>query len=148
MPNTGLDVFDSTLQKTSLFLKEIEEEFGWQDRRFQSYAAARTVLHALRDRMTVQEAADFAGQLPILLKGVFFDGWSAANVPRKMDADEFREEIQSQFQYSVDGNINDVIRSVVRALGRFISKGEMEDVASILPKNLANLIKEPAGAKR
>src|SRR5688500_12553050 len=148
MPNTGLDVFDSTLQQTSLFLKEIEEEFGWQDRRVQSYAAARTVLHALRDRMTVQEAADFAGQLPILLKGVFFDGWSTSGVPKKMDADEFREEIQSRFQYAVDGTINDVIRVVVRALGRFISQGEMDDVASILPKTLANLVKEPVGAKR
>jgi uncharacterized protein (DUF2267 family) len=65
-----------------------------------------------------------------------------------MDADEFRPEIRSQFQYSVDGTINDVIRVVVRALGRFISQGELDDVASILPRNLAALVQEPAGARR
>lgn len=139
MPATGLDVFDTTLQKTSRFLKEIEDAFGWEGRRVQSYAAARIILHALRDRLTVQEASDFAGQLPLLLKGVFFDGWNPSAVPRKLDATEFRDEIQRQFQYSMDRSLDDLIKVVVHALGQFISKGEMEDVTSILPRKLAVL---------
>lgn len=31
-------------------------------------------LHALQDRLTVQEGADLAAQLPLLVKGIFYDG--------------------------------------------------------------------------
>jgi uncharacterized protein (DUF2267 family) len=63
-------------------LKQIETELGWENHRNMSYAALRPVLHALRDRLTVQEAADLAAQLPLLVKGIFFDGCRLA-FPKK-----------------------------------------------------------------
>ena len=136
MAATGLDVFDRTLQKTNLILGEIEKEFGWEERRHQSYAAFRTVLHALRDRLTVQESADFAAQLPLLVKGVFYEGWNPSKVPIKMKNDEFYDRVQSEWQWSVDGNIRDVVQAVLRALCKNVSDGEMDDIAQILPSHL------------
>ena len=142
MAATGLDVFDRTLQKTNLMLGEIEKEFGWEERRHQSYAAFRTVLHALRDRLTVQESADFAAQLPLLVKGVFYEGWNPSKVPIKMKNDEFYDRVQSEWQWSVDGNIRDVVQAVLRALCKNVSDGEMDDIAQILPKHLETLLHE------
>jgi uncharacterized protein (DUF2267 family) len=140
MAATGLDVFDRTLQKTNVMLGEIEKEFGWEERRHQSYAAFRTVLHALRDRLTVQESADFAAQLPLLVKGVFYEGWNPSKVPIKMKNDEFYDRVQSEWQWSVDGNIRDVVQAVLRALCKNVSDGEMEDIAQILPRHLETLL--------
>ena len=47
MSATGLEVFDTTLQKTNSWLKELMEEMGWD--RHKAYQALRAVLHALRD---------------------------------------------------------------------------------------------------
>ncbi len=32
MSMTGLDVFDTTVQKTNIWLKDIMQELGWEDR--------------------------------------------------------------------------------------------------------------------
>jgi uncharacterized protein (DUF2267 family) len=61
MSDTGFSNFNATVDKTNRVLKEIEGSYGWpKDRQNQSYSALRAVLHALRDRLTVEEAAQLA----------------------------------------------------------------------------------------
>ena len=55
MSATGLDVFDKTVQTTNAWLKEIMEVTGPDRRR--AYRVLAAVLHALRDRLAVDEAA-------------------------------------------------------------------------------------------
>jgi len=63
MSATGLEVFDTTLHKTNSWLKELMQELHWQDRR-KAYLALKATLHALRDRLTLDEAAQLGAQLP------------------------------------------------------------------------------------
>jgi hypothetical protein len=63
MSATGLSVFDTTLQKTNHWLKELMRLLDWHDRQ-KAYLALRSTLHALRDRLTVEETAQLAAQLP------------------------------------------------------------------------------------
>ena len=65
---TGLDVFDTTVQKTHIWLNEIMQELGWEDR-YKAYLGLRTTLHALRDRLPIEETAQLAAQLPMLIRG-------------------------------------------------------------------------------
>ena len=61
-----LSAFESSLDKTNVILKEIESAYGWpKERRNQSYAALRTVLHLLRDRLPVRESVEFAQQFGV-----------------------------------------------------------------------------------
>ena len=76
MSATGLDVFDETIHKTNSWLKEISEALG-SDRRG-AYRALRAVLHALRDRLTVDEAAHLGDQLPMLVRGIYYEAWRPA----------------------------------------------------------------------
>src|SRR3712207_3941320 len=80
MSATGLAVFDTTLQKTNGWLNAIMEELGWGDRR-RAYLALRGTLHALRDYLVVDEAAQRAAQLPLLVRGLYYEGWDPARVP-------------------------------------------------------------------
>jgi uncharacterized protein (DUF2267 family) len=50
----GLEVFDTTVHKTNSWLKEVMQEIHRDDRR-KAYLALRSTLHALRDRLTVEE---------------------------------------------------------------------------------------------
>lgn len=140
MTNTGLEEFDNTIQKTNLILKEIEQSFGWENRRNQSYAAMRAVLHTLRDRLPVAEAVQLGAQLPTLIRGMYYDGWNPAKVPVKMNKEEFLQEIRRQFPFSIEGDIEDVVSVVLMALQKHISLGEAEDIISDLPKDVAEII--------
>jgi uncharacterized protein (DUF2267 family) len=141
MGETGFSNFDTTVQKTNQVLKEIEQAYGWpKDRRAQSYAALRAVLHALRDRLTVGEAAQLAAQLPTLIRGVYYEGWRPAEVPVKMHRQEFLQRVQRQFPYEVDGGMELLVQRVLGALRRYVTDGEWEDIKSSVPKDLASVL--------
>ncbi|MFF0819790.1 DUF2267 domain-containing protein [Micromonospora haikouensis] len=136
-----ISAFESSLDKTNLILKDIEAAFGWpKEQRNQSYGALRTVLHLLRDRMPVQESVEFAAQLPVLLRGIYFDGWQPSDVPIKLNRDDFLYEVRQGFPYDVEGGPERVVQVVLDTLRRHVTQGEWEDVRSTMPRDLAQLI--------
>ncbi|GII23112.1 DUF2267 domain-containing protein [Planosporangium mesophilum] len=138
---TGYHSFDTTVDKTNRLLKEIEQEYGWpKDRRNQSYAALRGVLHALRDRMTVEEAAQFAAQLPMLVRGLYYEGWDPSHVPVRMGRDEFLGRVRQEFPYEVKGGIQPLCSTVLRALKLYGTEGEWADIRASMPKELATVV--------
>jgi hypothetical protein len=82
MSATGLEVFDKTLHTTNLWLKEIGEEIG--EERRGAYHSLGAVLRALRDRLTIDEAAQLSAQLPLLARGIYFDQWRPAEQPTRL----------------------------------------------------------------
>ena len=58
-----------------------------------------------------------------------------------MDKEEFVEEVRRRFIYSMDRDITDLISVVLMALQKLVSKGELEDILSILPKDLSLMLK-------
>ncbi|MGH3376198.1 MAG: DUF2267 domain-containing protein [Actinoallomurus sp.] len=138
MSKTGYPSFDTTVDKTNRILKMIEDAYGWpKERRKQSYTALRAVLHALRDRLTVDETADFAAQLPMLVRGIYYDGWNPSKVPKKMHRDDFLEQIRNEVPYQVEGGVAGLVTTVAQALRLYVTDGEWEDVKAGMPKDLA-----------
>jgi uncharacterized protein (DUF2267 family) len=119
-------------------LREIEEAYGWpKERRNQSYAALRAVLHAVRDRLTVEETAQLGAQLPMLVRGIFYAEWDPSKVPMKQNREDFMQRIREQFPYQIEGGIEQLERTVLQALRRHITDGEWGDIKSAMPKDLA-----------
>ncbi|GAA5195478.1 DUF2267 domain-containing protein [Rugosimonospora acidiphila] len=138
MAETGYAAFSTTVEKANHILHDIEQSYGWpKERRNQSYAALRTVLHVLRDRLPVGESVQFAGQLPMLVRGIYYEGWDPSDVPMKMDKEEFLARIRQEFTFDVDGGAQRLVETVMDALRRHVSQGQLEDVKSLLPKDLA-----------
>lgn len=136
MVETGLSTFDKTLQITNTWLREIEEALHLEDRQ-QAYHALRGVLLVLRDRLPVDEAMDLAAELPMLIRGVYFEGYKAANKPVKYDADEFLRHVQKELESGgVTNSPNDVSRAVLDVLARHISAGEVRQLRYTMPKGI------------
>jgi len=141
MSATGYSTFDKTLDKTNLVLKQIEHSYGWpKERRNQSYDAMRSVLHALRDRLTVNECADMAAQLPLLIRGVFYEDWHPSRVPVKMNKEEFLQNIRNAFPYEIEGSMERLVSTVLQALRQYVTEGEWRDIKSSISQDLRPLI--------
>jgi uncharacterized protein (DUF2267 family) len=92
MAATGLDVFDKTLQTTNIWLDEITERLG-PDRQV-AWKVLSTVLHKLRDRLTIGLAASLGAQLPLLVRGAYYDQFEPAKLPSDCDSsEEFSAEV-------------------------------------------------------
>ena len=141
MNDFGYSTFATTVDKTNRVLNEIEQAYGWpKERRNQSYGALRAVLHALRDRLTVDEAAQFAAQLPLLIQGIYFSGWDPSVAPVKMDKEQFIEHIRREFPYEVEGGLEPLVQTVLGALRGHVTEGEWEDIRASMPKELATIL--------
>jgi uncharacterized protein (DUF2267 family) len=138
MGDSGFSSFKTTEDKTNRVLRDIEEAYGWpKERRNQSYAALRAVLHAVRDRLTVEETAQLGAQLPMLVRGIYYAEWDPSKVPMKQNRHEFMRRIRDQFPYQIEGDIEQLECTVLQALRRYISDGEWGDIKSAMPKDLA-----------
>jgi uncharacterized protein (DUF2267 family) len=141
VPETGYSAFNKTVDKTNHILRKIEDAYGWpKERRNQSYAALRSVLHALRDRLTIEEIPQLAAQLPMLVKGIYYEGWDPTKTPMKMNADEFLSRIRQEFRWELPDGVDRLVRTVLSAIRDQISQGEWEDVRSSVPADLRHLL--------
>jgi uncharacterized protein (DUF2267 family) len=139
--DSGFSSFSTTVEKTDLVLKHIEQEYGWpKERRNQSYNALRAVLHALRDRLTVDETSHFASQLPMMIRGLYFDGWDPSVVPMKMSREEFLARVRVDFPFEIEGGIEHLVQTVLQALNRYVTQGEWDDIKSTMPKELVSVL--------
>ena len=142
MSMTGLSVFDETVHITNTWLHEITSRLGWDDRQ-KGYRVLRASLHALRDRMPVTEAAQFSAQLPMLLRGVFYEGWRPAVTPTKVRSkDEFLAGLRSAFSADPDFDAEAAFREVISVMKFHISAGEIEHMRRTMPAELQTLWEE------
>lgn len=87
MPHTTHPL-EHEVQVAHEWLAAVAAEFGTEDARF-VYRATRAWLHAVRDRLPVVEVAHLGAQLPELLRGVYYDGWTPSATPKHIHVDEF-----------------------------------------------------------
>lgn len=137
-------IWDKTIAKTNERLKEVGKEVG-SENASTILLALRSVLHALRDRLHPDEATDLAAQLPILLKGIYFDGWNPSATPVKARTKEefLRLVMQSMPPGTAPVDAERFTRAVFNVLRAHVSPGEVRDVQAMLPAGLKALWPEP-----
>jgi uncharacterized protein (DUF2267 family) len=135
-----LEVFDASLQKSQIWLNELMGELDWQDKPQNACLALRTALHALRDRLTIEEAVHLGAQLPILIRGVYYEGWKLTGKPvKERHKSEFLDHIAAVFRDDDTVDPEKVMRAFFKVLSRHVTRGEIENVRHLLPKALQEL---------
>ncbi|WP_157016686.1 DUF2267 domain-containing protein [Mesorhizobium xinjiangense] len=138
MTHTTISSFTQAAQQAQQWVNELAADLNWREPR--AYRLFRSVLHALRDWLSPEEAADLSAQLPVLVRGVFFEGWQPQESPvwdRKKDDFVFR--IASDLGDDMPNDADTAIAAVFRLLDRHISPGEIRQVRNAMKKSLRQL---------
>ena len=133
---TGLDVFDTTVQETNLWLKDVMERIGTYDRH-NAYSTLRAVLHAVRNRIGPENAAHLGAQLPMLIRGLYYEGWDPTGKPTKERHEaQFLAHIAKELPRAEVGEVKRGTRAVFDVLAKRIDRGAAVKMAIIFPEEL------------
>jgi uncharacterized protein (DUF2267 family) len=102
--------------------------------------ALRAVLRTLRDRLTIEETAQLGAQLPMLIRGFYYEGWDPAGKPvKERHQEEFLAHVKGYFKNDERVIPERVVRAVFKLLSKHITKGEIDDIKHTLPTELRGL---------
>jgi uncharacterized protein (DUF2267 family) len=134
MSATGLDVFDTTLQKTHIMLDEVMGAIG-RDRRA-AWHVLGAVLRAVRDRVPIALGAHLSAQLPLLVRGAYYDQFRPVDVPIPLRTwDEFMALVAIGL-VDLDPPVppSAAAEAVFATLSRHLSEGMVDKVCAALPE--------------
>jgi uncharacterized protein (DUF2267 family) len=137
MAGTTVISLDRSVQLTMEWMHGIRNELGWDDDE-RVYDATKAVLHAVRDRLPIEESAKFSAQLPLVMKGIYYEQYDPTGKPLTIRSrEEFLELVRSNFTGALDAE--EAVRGVMRGLSRKMGKDALEKVALHMPGNIKDL---------
>lgn len=142
MTTTGLEIFDKTLQTTNVWLGEVEDEFDLDRRR--TWHAVGAVLRALRDRLPIDLAAHLGAELPMLMRGAYYDQFVPSRLPDKTRTlDEFLERVDEGLDGIRPIDAEQAVRVTFRLLTHHLDPNQMRKVRDALPEEVRVLCPDP-----
>jgi uncharacterized protein (DUF2267 family) len=132
------NVFGEPIAQAHTWLHEINAELGgWMSDDY-ALQALRAGLHTLRDQLTVDQVAHLSAQLPMLVRGIYYEDWVPSKTPaRERHEETFLNRVTPYFrgkQHIPDAK--EVLRAVYHVLHHHISEGESKKVHHVLPADL------------
>lgn len=139
MVKTAFSSIEKSTQKTKEWLHEMQDDLGWEDENM-VYLAFRSVIQTLRDRLPVEEAIELADELPMVMKGIYYEGYSTRHKPDKIkNREEFFQRVQEKSPRR-PLKTEEATKAVFHLLDTKLSgAGEVKQVRSNLPKDIQNL---------
>ncbi len=134
MSAAHVPAIDHTVQETNIWLKGIAKQLHFADEHH-AYSALRAVLHALRDRLTPESAVHLGAQLPMLVRGIYYEGWHIAGKPTNdRSTQEFADHVLVQLppQFPMDPLTGIV---TVTGTGRHYGEGPAASGIKQRPRN-------------
>ena len=138
MNQTTVSTFTQAAQQAQHWVNELAAELHWSEQH--TYRLLKAVLHTLRDWLSQEEMADLSAQLPVLIRGIYFEGWKPSDTPvwerKKRD---FVISVRTSFGPGAPVDIDAAISAVFKLLDRHISHGEIAQVRNSMKKSLREL---------
>lgn len=137
-----VSVFEQSVEKSQQWIAELHEELHWMSADA-CYHLLRAVLQTLRDQLSVDEAAQFAAQIPLVLRGSFYECWNPQTMaPRTLGKDDFISAVKAKLapvgnlRYEIDKGVLAALLVIKRHIGR----GEMDEVIGALQPTMRSFI--------
>jgi uncharacterized protein (DUF2267 family) len=140
MPSTGLEVWDKTIQTTHIWLDEIMEATG--EDRHAAWHALGAVLRALRDRLPIEVAVHLGAQLPLLVRGTYYEQWHLAGpgVPVR-GMEDFLDLVAAHLGRGRIIGPDAATAAVFRTMARHVDEGQVEKVLGVLPGSIRGALR-------
>jgi uncharacterized protein (DUF2267 family) len=139
------DTIDHALDNAQVWLRAIAGQLDCRDVRI-AYHALRAVLHLLRDRLPLPEAVALGAQLPLLIRGIYYEGWSPHATPlRARHVEEFLGLIErSMAAANAKIEPNQVVDAVFNQLLAYLAPTDIERVVPAMPPGIRLLFNTTA----
>lgn len=128
------------------FLKKYTKEMSLVNDTNKGGRILSAILHALRDVITTEESLQLISQFPMFLKAVYVNGWTIQKrhkiktMPEFIDLVRKYDGVTSVHDFESDEVAENYINTTFIVLRKYISLGELEDLRTVLPKNLKSMI--------
>jgi len=132
----SVDAVERSVHKTNEWLSDLCDELDTDDRE-QAWRVLRAFLQLLRDQLTVDEAAQLAAQLTIIIRGIFYEGFDPGEQEKLRDRDEFLSRLAERAGVSEPAAAAEASSAVLR---RHVTAGELDDVMSQLPSEVREVL--------
>ncbi|QWG22306.1 DUF2267 domain-containing protein [Bradyrhizobium sediminis] len=142
----GLEGLQHTLELTHTWINDLDERLEWHNKP-RAFRLLKSVLHALRDWLQLNEAADLGAQLPTLLRGIYYEQWRPSRTPvRSRSKAAFLARIAEDFVQDPPANTEQAVMAVFELLSKKVTAGEIKHVRHALPDDLRTIWPEPYSA--
>ena len=131
-----LDVIDRTVSKTWEWINRISAGADVPDPHH-AYQLLRSVLDTLRDRVEPDMAAHVAAQLPLLVRGIFYEGWDPSKTPVRMSLKQFLSRVQRDAGLQSPQQAETGARAVISLCWDELGPGTMDHLMSVLSNDFA-----------
>lgn len=139
MSAQGLEVIDHTVQLTHGWINDLRGRLGWESSRDVLRLLRVTLLQVL-DHLNHDELAQLSAQMPILIRGMFFEGWSPSKTPvRERTTESFLAPIEEKVGHVQGWRGLEDVTAVFETLNSKVSQGEIEDVRAGLPQSIRDI---------
>lgn len=134
------------VEEINHFFKEVAAELHTPKDLDHAGRVTVAVLHTLRDRISTEESMHFISGLPMILKGLYVDGWKISKNKFRTDSlKEFLDDVRKQppafpgRDFGNDQNTGDHIRAVLKVIRKYVPEGEFRDIRVQLPEEMSVL---------
>jgi len=140
MSTTGLETFDKTLRETNHWLRIVMDELHMESSKH-AFAALRAALLALRDRIGPAAALQLGAQLPMLLRGAYYENWRLAGTPiEERDVDGFIADVAGNLPAALRIDPEEAVRASFVVLTESLAPNESAKIARLLPPDIRSLL--------
>jgi uncharacterized protein (DUF2267 family) len=135
--------FEKYAAKGNEFLNKVAVRLGDAGNRDRAGRVLRSVLRALRNRLSIEESLQLLSQLPMAIKSVYVEGWKLHHdFVRIKTIEDFAEEVMVEDgisawrDFASIGEATDAIEAVMKTLADYVTAGELHDVIDLMPKEI------------
>lgn len=137
--NRNVKAFQTTLNQSYEWIHALMDTYDYADEN-KAFVLLRATLKALRDRINPNEAQDLASQLPVLIRGFYYEGWDSRKQQKKERTTEnFLASVRMHLAGHDDIDLEMAVPEALHLIFEKIDKGEADEVKHSLPKEIQDL---------
>ena len=133
---TNIKHIHKSLEHTYEWIKVLMQDYNFSNEN-KAFVVLRATLKALRDRLPLNEVVHLGSQLPVLLRGYYFEGWNPEHEANEINAShDFVYLVKSHLNGHEDINLDEAVPATLKLIFDMIDQGEAKEVKANLPEDL------------
>lgn len=136
---TNVKGIQKTIEQSHAWIKILMHDYPFPNEN-KAFVLIRATLKALRDRLPMNEAVHLGSQLPVMLRGFYYEGWNPDNeITRIKSAHDFIQTVQVHLNGHEDIRLEEAVPVTMKLIFDMIDQGEAREVRQNLPPEIRNL---------